>query len=78
MARATTGCEVWHQDLLTLQLPTERFDGIFANAVLFHVPTQELIRVLKDLRRTLVARGVLFASNPRGPDIDFTEPHGRG
>lgn len=70
MARATTGCEVWHQDFLTLELPNERFDGIFANAVLFHVPTQELGRVLKDLRRALVAGGVLFASNPRGPDIE--------
>ncbi len=70
MARAATGCEVWHQDFLALELPTERFDGIFANAVLFHVPTQELGRVLDDLRRTLVAGGVLFCSNPRGPDIE--------
>lgn len=70
MARAATDCEVWHQDLLALELPTGRFDGIFANAVLFHVPTQELSRVLRDLRRTLVASGVLFASNPRGPDIE--------
>ena len=70
MARAATGCEVWHQDLLALDLPTARFDGIFANAVLFHVPTQQLGRVLKDLRRTLVAKGVLFASNPHGPDIE--------
>lgn len=74
MARAATGCEVWHQDLLSLALPTARFDGIFANAVLFHVPTQELGRVLGDLRRTLVDGGVLFASNPRGPDIE--EQHG--
>ncbi|TPV96580.1 MAG: methyltransferase domain-containing protein [Myxococcales bacterium FL481] len=75
MARAATGCEVWHQDLLALELPPERFEGIFANAVLFHVPTQELVRVLKDLRRTLVAGGVLFASNPRGPDVEHQ--HGR-
>lgn len=70
MARATTGCEVWHQDLLALDLPARRFDGVFANAVLFHVPTQELGRVLRDLRATLVTGGVLFASNPRGPDIE--------
>lgn len=67
---AATGCEVWHQDFLTLDLPDARFDGIFANAVLFHVPTQELLRVLEALRRTLVAGGVLFASNPRGPDVE--------
>ena len=70
MARAATGCEVWQQDFLALDLPAERFDGIFANAVLFHVPTQELGRVLEDLRRSLVSGGVLFASNPRGPDIE--------
>jgi len=70
MARAATGCEVWHQDFLALDLPSERFDGIFANAVLFHVPTQELSRVLGDLHRTLITGGVLFCSNPRGPDIE--------
>ncbi len=47
MARDFTGCEVWHQDFLTLQLPAEYFDGIFANASLFHVPSQELPRVLR-------------------------------
>ncbi len=70
MAQTANGCEVWQQDFLALKLPAERFDGIFANAVLFHVPTQELGRVLNDLRRTLVTGGVLFCSNPRGPDIE--------
>jgi SAM-dependent methyltransferase len=70
MARAANACEVWHQDFLALDLPADRFDGVFANAVLFHVPTQELARVLSDLRRTLVTGGVLFCSNPRGPDIE--------
>jgi SAM-dependent methyltransferase len=65
MARAT-GCEVLHQDFLALALPAERFDGIFANASLFHVPTQELPRVLRELHAALRPRGVLFASNPRG------------
>lgn len=66
MARAGTGCEVWHQDFLALALPAARFDGIFANASLFHVPTQELPRVLGELRAALRPRGVLFTSNPRG------------
>ena len=70
MARAHTGCEVWHQDLLRLDLPASRFHGIFANAVLFHVPSQELPRVLSELGRALVKGGVLFASNPRGPDLE--------
>ncbi len=66
MAREYSGCEVWEQDLLKLDLPPARFDGIFANAVLFHVPSQELARVLAELRAALKPRGVLFSSNPHG------------
>ena len=66
MARAHSGCEVWQQNLLALDLPAARFDGVFANAVLFHVPTAELGRVLRELCATLMPGGVLFASNPRG------------
>jgi len=66
MAREHSGCEVWRQDLLGLDLPDARFDGVFANAVLFHVPGQELPRVLGELRATLKPRGVLFSSNPHG------------
>ena len=66
MAREHSGCEVWQQDLLALDLPPERFDGVFANAVLFHIPSQELPRVLRQLHATLKPDGVLFSSNPRG------------
>lgn len=66
MARAHSGCEVWVQDFLRLQLPAGQFDGIFANASLFHVPRQALPRVLGELHAALKPRGVLFASNPRG------------
>ena len=66
MARADTGCEVWEQDFLALDLPAGRFDGVFANAALFHVPGQELLRVLRELHATLTPGGVLFSSNPHG------------
>jgi SAM-dependent methyltransferase len=66
MARDFSGCEVWHQDLLHLDLPGDRFDGIFANAVLFHVPSAALPKVLADLHAALKPGGVLFSSNPRG------------
>ena len=66
MAREHSNCEVWEQDFLALRLPAGRFDGVFANASLFHVPTQELPEVLKALAATLKPRGVLFSSNPRG------------
>jgi 2-polyprenyl-3-methyl-5-hydroxy-6-metoxy-1,4-benzoquinol methylase len=62
MARSYSGCEVLHQDFLALALPQSRFDGVFANASLFHVPSQELPRVLLELSETLRPRGVLFCS----------------
>jgi len=65
MVRAA-GWEVWEKNFLTLDLPDKRFDGIFANASLFHVPSQELPRVLLALCATLKPRGVLFSSNPHG------------
>ena len=66
MARAYSGCEVWQQDFLSLDLPLAHFDGIFANASLFHVPRQELPRILLELHATLKPGGILFSSNPRG------------
>ena len=66
MARAYSGCEVWQQDFLRLDLPGGHFDGVFANASLFHVASQELPRVLRDLHATLKPGGVLFTSNPHG------------
>jgi SAM-dependent methyltransferase len=68
MARAHSGCTVWHQDFLKLDLPPIHFDGVFANASLQHVPKTELSRVLRDLHRALKPRGVLFASIPHGDD----------
>lgn len=66
MARAHSGCEVWRQDFLALDLPAEHFDGIYANASLFHVPRRSLAFVLSQLCSALRAGGVFFASNPRG------------
>ncbi len=66
MARANSGCEVWQQDFLKLDLPNNHFDGVFANAALFHVPSQELPRVLLALHESLKPSGVLFSSNPHG------------
>ena len=66
MAREYSGREVLRQDFLRLDLPRQKFDGIFANAALFHVPSAELPRVLRELHAALKPRGVLFSSNPRG------------
>ncbi|HEX9454785.1 MAG TPA: class I SAM-dependent methyltransferase [Candidatus Binatia bacterium] len=66
MARDYSRCEVWLQDFLKLELPAEYFDGIFANASLFHIARQALPRVLTELYAALKINGVLFSSNPRG------------
>jgi SAM-dependent methyltransferase len=68
MARAWSGCAVWQQDFLNLDLPADHFDGVFANATLFHVPSQELPRVLRQLHACLKPGGVLLSSIPRGDD----------
>ena len=66
MAREWSGCTVWQQDFVALSLPPASFDGIFANASLFHVPSAALPAVLAQLHAALKPRGVLFSSNPRG------------
>jgi len=38
--------------------------------VLFHIPKQELPRVLKQLQGALKPGGVLFSSNPRGENLE--------
>jgi len=68
MARANSGCEVWHQSFLELDLPPGVFDGVFANASMFHIPAQELPGVLVKLHAALKPDGTLFSSNPRGPN----------
>ena len=70
MARERAEVEVWLQDFLALKLPASGFDGVFANASLFHVPTRELPRVLGELFDCLRPGGVLFASNPRGENVE--------
>jgi SAM-dependent methyltransferase len=70
IAREDSGCEVWQQDFLKLDLPDRRFDGVFANASLFHVPASVLPRVLRQLHGTLKQGGVLFCSNPHGTNVE--------
>ena len=70
MAREHSGCEVLHQDFLKLDLPAAAFDGVFANASLFHVPSQELPRVLQTLYACLKPGGALLASNPHGDNTE--------
>jgi SAM-dependent methyltransferase len=54
------------QDFFHLDLPAESFNGVFANAALFHIPKEVLPQVLSDLWTCLKPGGILFSSNPRG------------
>ena len=66
ISRLHSGCEVWQQDLTALDLPEGRFDGIFCNACLFHVPSAALPETLRRLTASLRPGGVLFVSNAHG------------
>lgn len=66
IARFKSGCEVLVQDFFNLNLTESSFDGIFANASLFHIPNHLLPQVLGDLWACLKPNGILFSSNPRG------------
>ena len=72
MARQASGCEVWQQSFLSLDLPPETFDGIFANASLLHVPRDQMVRVLRDVWRSLVVEGALMMSMGRGDWEGYT------
>ncbi|MDB9786481.1 class I SAM-dependent methyltransferase [Bacteriovoracaceae bacterium] len=66
MAREYSGCEVLFQDFIDLDLNKSSYDGIFANASLFHVPKVLLTEVVKKLNHSLRKDGILFSSNPKG------------
>jgi SAM-dependent methyltransferase len=66
MAQQYSACRVLHQQFLSLDLEPGSFDGIYANASMFHIPSQELQSVLAVCHRALKPHGILFTSNPRG------------
>jgi len=73
MAQQIAGCEVWQQSFLSLDLPNSTFDGIFANASLIHVPSAEMLGVLKDLHQALNKNGILLMSMVRGDREGYSE-----
>jgi SAM-dependent methyltransferase len=73
MAQRASGCEVWQQNFLNLDLPEQFFDGIFANASLLHVPQAQMTRILGDLQRSLVPHGAIVMSLARGYGEGFID-----
>ena len=74
MVREMTGCEALLQSFNDLDLEENRFDGVFANASMFHVPSENLHKVLTDLHRAIRPGGILFTSNPRGDEEGWSTP----
>lgn len=70
MARTYSGCDVLHQNFIDLDIPKNSFHGIFANASLFHIHKTRLLDVLVCFHRSLCQDGVVFCSNPRGPNVE--------
>jgi SAM-dependent methyltransferase len=66
MARARQRQRSLVAGILKLDLPDNYFDGVFADAALFHVSSQELPHMLLDLHASLKPGGALFSSNPHG------------
>lgn len=73
MARQIADITVWQQSFLSLDLPNNNFDGIFANASLIHVPSAEMFKVLQCLYQSLTDRGILLMSLLRGDREGFSE-----
>lgn len=66
-----TGCDVWQQTFLDLDLPDGFFDGVFANASLLHVPQTSMEAVLKNVWQSLVVGGAIVLSMARGNQEGF-------
>jgi hypothetical protein len=60
MARHYSGCQIFQQTFLILDLASKSFDGIFAKASLFQVPCHELPSMFFDLYTTLRPGGIIF------------------
>jgi len=71
MAEQHSACPTINQSFSNMTLDVASFDGVFANASLFHVPSEELLIVLKKLHACLREDGILFSSNPRGNGEGF-------
>lgn len=78
MAETNTTCKVLNQSFNDLDLEENSFDGVFANASMFHVPSKNLHKVLMDLNNALRPGGILFTSNPRGDVEGWSSPERYG
>jgi len=61
-ATKNSGCDVQQGDLVDVEFGTDRFDGVFAKAVLHTIPRAEIPIVIEKIYAALLRDGVLFAA----------------
>ena len=66
MARADSGCEVWEQDFLALDLPPRASTASSPTPRCSTCPARNCRACCGELHAALKPGGVLFSSNPRG------------
>jgi SAM-dependent methyltransferase len=57
-------------DIRKLDFPKNKFDGIWCNAVLFHLTDPDIEKTLKEFHRVLKKDGILYASFQEGEDTE--------
>jgi hypothetical protein len=67
LAHAYGGREVLEQSFLHLELPAQRYDGVFADALLFHVPHHVQPQVLRQPQACLWPAGAASQEPTGGP-----------
>lgn len=55
-----------HMDVRKLDFPKDSFEGIWCNAVLFHLTDPDMVKTLKEFHRVLKKDGILYTSFQEG------------
>lgn len=63
----------YREDMRTMQLPSETYDGIWCSAVLLHLKREDMVPVLKKMYGTLKKGGAVFISLKQGDGEAITK-----
>jgi ubiquinone/menaquinone biosynthesis C-methylase UbiE len=74
LVRLRVSAPVIQGDLRDLPVASSRFDGVWANACLLHLPKADVGRCLTELRRVLRPAGVAFVAVQRGSGEELHVP----
>lgn len=63
-------------DMRRIPVPDARFDGVWLNAALLHLPREDVSHTLRDVRRAARAGGVLFVAVKQGTGEGWSDWEG--